>query len=57
MQVLTPDLAEALGLKGRTGVRITQLFAGAMSASMRRRNSRANAASSTINPTSVLRFS
>ena len=27
-QVLTPDLAEALGLKGRTGVRITQVQPG-----------------------------
>ena len=27
-QVLTPDLAEALGLTGRTGVRLTQVYAG-----------------------------
>jgi serine protease Do len=27
-QVLTPDLAEALGLKGKTGVRLTQVYPG-----------------------------
>ncbi len=31
-QVLTPDLAEALGLKGQKGVRLTQIYPGAATA-------------------------
>jgi serine protease Do len=31
-QVLTPDLAEALGLKGQTGVRLTQIYPGSTAA-------------------------
>ncbi len=32
VQVLTSDLAEALGLKGRTGVRVTEVYAGTTAA-------------------------
>jgi S1-C subfamily serine protease len=31
-QVLTPDLAEALNLKGQTGVRLTQIYPGSTAA-------------------------